>query len=74
MVVVSLLMVAQSGSVASNGEERKTKEKEIVVLLFSSIFLFFYSFPLLKSSLLCSSLFSAPLVLKQTSHFVFSQL
>ena len=51
----------------------RPKEKEVIVLLFSSVFLFFCSFPMLKSSLLYSFpllrysflysfLFSAPLV------------
>jgi len=52
-------------------QREREREGGVIVLLFSSIFLFLCYFTLLKSSLLCSSSFSTPLVLKQTSLSVF---
>ena len=52
-------------------QRQRERDQKRGRLLFSSIFLFSCSFALLKSSLLHSSLFSAPLIFKQMFPYIF---
>jgi len=70
-MMVLLLTVARGGGVASNGREKRTKKEGgycSSLLLYFFVFLFF-SFA--QIFLLCSSMFSAYQVLKQTSPSIF---
>jgi hypothetical protein len=71
-MMVLLLIVARGGGVASNGREKETKREGGYCSSLLLCFLVFLFFSFAQISLLCSSVFSASLVLKQTSPSVFS--
>ena len=71
-MMVLLLTVARGGGVASNGREKETKREGGYCSSLLLCFLVFLFFSFAQISLLCSSVFSASLVLKQTSPSVFS--